>query len=74
MIEPKAGIFLGHMTTRIRDELWAKAVTGRAAGACLQLWSVTSEQGFQWRSFGEGSRRIVDFEGLYLVEKPSENH
>ena len=70
MIEPQAGIFLGRMTARIRDELWKKAVAGRKAGACLQMWSAPTEQGFQWRSFGDCSRSIGDYEGLYLVEKP----
>ncbi|MFN9294983.1 MAG: type I-E CRISPR-associated endoribonuclease Cas2, partial [Planctomyces sp.] len=26
MLEPRAGIFRGSMTARIRDELWKKAV------------------------------------------------
>ena len=67
MIEPKAGIFLGSMTARIRDELWNKAVKGRKAGACFQAWRYPCEQGFQFRSFGDTSRQLVDFEGLYLV-------
>ena len=29
MIEPKAGIFLGRMTARLRDKLWEKAVDGQ---------------------------------------------
>jgi CRISPR-associated protein Cas2 len=67
MIEPKAGIFLGHITARVRDELWKKAVAGRRTGACLQIWTAPTEQGFQFRSSGEASRELVDFEGLYLV-------
>ena len=70
MIEPKAGIFLGRMTARIRDELWAKAVKGRKAGACLQVWNSPGEQGFKFRSVGDGSRELVDFEGLHLVAIP----
>ena len=70
MIEPKAGIFLGRMTTRIRDELWKKVVAGCKAGACLQAWSAPGEQGFQFRTTGETSRRLRYFEGLALVEIP----
>jgi CRISPR-associated protein Cas2 len=67
MLEPKAGIFLGRMTSRIRDELWAKAVAKSACGACLQAWSASGEQGFQMRTHGEMTRKIVDLEGLSLV-------
>ncbi len=67
MIEPKAGIFLGSMTARIRDELWLKAVKGQQSGACFQAWRSPTEQGFQFRTFGEATRQIVEFEGLYLV-------
>ena len=70
MIEPKAGMFLGRMTARIRDELWRKATDRSQAGACLQIWAAPGEQGFEWRSHGDFSRSIVDFEGLYLVEIP----
>ena len=73
MIEPKAGIFLGRMTARIRDELWAKAVKDSKAGACFQAWRYPCEQGFLYRTFGEMSREMVDFEGLHLVavDRPS---
>lgn len=67
MIEPKAGIFLGRMTARIRDELWKKAVAGRRSGACVQIWRSPTEQGFEFRTFGEPSRDFVEFEGLNLV-------
>ena len=70
MIEPKAGIFLGHLTARLRDKLWEKAVNGCGEGGCLQAWNSPNEQGFVVRTWGDGSRRIVDFEGLHLVAIP----
>jgi CRISPR-associated protein Cas2 len=71
MIEPKAGIFLGRMTARIRDELWRKVLRKAEGGAALQAWSSPTEQGFQFRTFGDSSRQLIDFEGLHLVLKPS---
>ena len=70
MIEPKSGIFLGRMTARLRDKLWAKAVAGSRGGACLQAWSSPGEQGFLVRTSGDTSRKVVDFEGLHLVAIP----
>jgi CRISPR-associated protein Cas2 len=73
MIEPKAAIFLGRMTARLRDKLWEKAVAGSREGACLQAWSSPGEQGFVVRTHGDGSRKMVDFEGLHLVSIPHAN-
>jgi CRISPR-associated protein Cas2 len=73
MIEPKAGIFLGRMTARLRDKIWQKAVAGSRGGACLQAWSSPGEQGFAVRTDGDGSRKVVDFEGLHLVSIPRAN-
>ena len=67
MIEPKAGIFLGRMTARIREELWKKVTKACREGACLQAWSVPGEQGFSIRTFGDTTRKIVEIEGLQLV-------
>ena len=67
MIEPQAGIFLGRMTARVRDELWKRAVNQCRGGACLQIWSAPTEQGFEFRACGQSTRRLVDMEGLYLV-------
>ena len=72
MIEPKAGMFLGRMTARIRDELWKKAVDRAGDGACFQAWRSPTEQGFQFRTHGDRSRKMVDFEGLHLVSIPAD--
>lgn len=58
MLEPKAGMFLGRMTARIRDELWKKAVAGSGDGGCFQAWSARNEQGFEFRTHGDLSRQM----------------
>ncbi|QDU60461.1 CRISPR-associated endoribonuclease Cas2 [Planctomycetes bacterium Pan216] len=69
MIEPRAGTFLGRMSARVRDELWAKAIDGAKGGTCVQIWRANTEQGFAYRVFGEPQRRLVDIEGLHLVAR-----
>ncbi len=71
MIEVKAGIFVGCLTPRVRDELWKAAVKGCKDGSCLQLWDNPCEQGYCLRSHGEPSYRPVDLEGLLLIQRPS---
>ena len=71
MIEPKAGIFLGRVSTRVRDELWKKAIDKSKAGSCVQIWTTNqTEQGFSYRTHGDPTRQFVDLEGLHLVLLP----
>ncbi len=67
MIEPKAGIFLGRVNARVRDKLWQKATEKSAGGACMVIWRSNNEQGFEYRTHGDLSRQMVDYEGLHLV-------
>ncbi|HRJ34272.1 MAG TPA: type I-E CRISPR-associated endoribonuclease Cas2e [Fimbriimonadaceae bacterium] len=67
MIEPHAGIFVGHLSGRVRDKLWEKVVLEVAEGSALMLHSARTEQGFDVRCHGERTRVPVDFEGITLI-------
>jgi len=70
MIEVKAGVFLGRMSARVRDELWEAAVKGCKTGSCFQAWDTPSEQGYALRAHGEPSYVPVGFDGLTLIRHP----
>ena len=70
LLEPKACVFIGHVSARIRDELWFKCIDKSKAGGVFQAWSTNQEQRFQMRSFGDTSRHIVEIEGLQLIQIP----
>ena len=75
MIEPKAGMFLGRMTARMRDRLWRKAVEGAGdSGSVVQVWTAATPQGFAFRVHGDPTRHWVDLEGLHLVAIRRPNH
>ena len=68
LIEPKAGVFLGSPTARIRDKLWDKAIRKRKHGYVLQIWSDSSPQGYGFRSEGDSCRQMHDWLlALYLT-------
>ena len=68
LLEPKAGVFLGNPSARVRDELWERAIKkARDTGAILQIWTDQNPQGFSYRQFGERSRVFADLEGLALI-------
>ncbi len=70
MLEPRAGVFVGTLSAMVRDRIWEKVCAGAREGACTLLFSSNTEQGFSVRTWGEGSRRVEDFEGLFLVRMP----
>ena len=74
LIEPKAGVFVGHVTALVRDKLWEKCSKHKKAGGVTQIWSTNTEQRFAVRSTGDPSRQIVEFEGLFLVRRPPKSH
>ena len=68
LIEVRSAVFLGNPSSRIRDVLWDRTVLHpRNQGYAIQMWSDQGPQGFSYRTWGEGSREIVDFEGVALV-------
>lgn len=69
LIEPRSGVFIGHVSGMVRDKLWEKCCQGAKTGGVLQAWSTNNEQRFTIRMAGHTRRQIVDFEGLQLVRQ-----
>jgi CRISPR-associated protein Cas2 len=72
MIEPHAGVFVGHVSGMVRDRLWDKCCRGSKSGGVVQLWSTNNEQRFALRTWGDTQRDVVDFEGLQLIRRPKD--
>lgn len=69
-LEPKSGVFVGRTSATVRDKLWEKACSQAKDGGCLMIHSSNNEQGYKIKSWGETTRVIKDFEGLFLVTIP----
>lgn len=67
MLEVKAGVFVGTLSARVRDKLWARIRATHKAGALL-IYRTRTEQGFTVESHRDPSRLIIDIEGLQLVQ------
>ncbi len=72
LIEPRAGVFVGHINAMVRERLWEKCCKARGTGGVVQLWSTNNEQHFLMRMSGDTTRRIVEVEGLQLIQVPLE--
>ena len=71
LVEVKTGVFVGHVSARVRDKLWDKCRTSKRMGGVTQVWSTNNEQRFEMRMAGDTSREIVDFEGVKLIRIPA---
>lgn len=71
LLEPKSGVYVGRVSAMVREQLW-ELVEKRLPrdGAAMLIQQSKNDQGYEVRSIGEGSRLLVDFEGLWLVERP----
>jgi CRISPR-associated protein Cas2 len=67
LLEPHSGVFVGHVSALVRDQLWEKCAQGKGAGGVIQIWSTNNEQHFAMRMAGDTKRLLVENEGLQLV-------
>jgi CRISPR-associated protein Cas2 len=71
LIEPRAGVFVGHVNGMVRERLWEKCIKAAGAkGGVVQLWSTNTEQRFAMRLHGETQRAMIELEGIQLVQIP----
>lgn len=70
MVEPRAGVFVGHITAMVRERLWEKCCKSCRDGGVLMIWTMNNEQHFEMRKYGDTSRQVVDYEGLQLIRLP----
>lgn len=70
LMEVSAGVFVGHVTRRVRDDLWARVVDLVGSGRALMVYSATNEQRLQVVSHGH-DWEPEDVEGLVLMRRPS---
>lgn len=69
LLEPKSGVFIGIVSTIVREKLWSKILSEQGMnGTGLMFYSTNSEQGYEVELFGKSQRGITDFEGLKLVK------
>lgn len=71
MLEPKAGVFVGTVSATVRDLLWEKACQEVGDGGCTMIYRTNNEQGFAIRTWGDTTREVEDWEGLFLVRRPN---
>ena len=68
LLEIKAGVFAGTISASVREILWEKVTQGTEAGGAVLLYSAQNEQGFEMRMHGDPRRKVIDLDGIQLIE------
>ena len=69
MFEIHTGLYVGKMSAKVRDLLWAKVCDNLNSGQATMVYSSNNEQGFEFRTHNS-DWSIIDFEGISLLKRP----
>lgn len=69
MIEPRACMFVGSISAMVREKLWEHLIKDYPDCGAMLLYSAQTEQGFAIRTNGDTTRRVVDMEGVALIQR-----
>ena len=70
LLEPKSGVYVGHVSAMVRERLWERVCKGLKSGAATLVYSSDTEQGYALRNWGDTSRLVESFDGIALVRVP----
>ena len=70
LMEIAAGVYVGRVSARVREKLWARTVETCKGGRAVLVFSTNNEQRMDFRIHGE-TWEPIDFDGLKLMMRPS---
>ena len=68
LLEVRAGVYVGDVSRRIREMIWHQVNELADNGNVVMVWSMNTESGFDFITYGENRRMPVDVDGLRLVK------
>ncbi len=67
LLEIRAGVYVGKLSRRVREMIWATIEGGLDEGNAVMAWSTNTEAGFEFLTAGENRRVPVEMDGIRLV-------
>jgi CRISPR-associated protein Cas2 len=71
LLEISAGVYVGHVNSRIRQRLWSKVIDMAGPGRALLVYRQSGEQHLSFRVH-DHHWEPVDLDGLTLIRRPTE--
>lgn len=66
LLQLKAGVYVGTLSARVRDQLWKSTCESLRGGWAVLLLAAKNEQGFDIRAHGRAPVEFEDLEGLWI--------
>ena len=67
LLEIRAGVYVGKLSRRVREMIWATVEEGLGDGNAIIAWSTNTESGFDFQTLGRNRRIPVELDGIKLV-------
>ena len=67
LIEIRAGVYVGDLSTKVREMIWQQVEVSIEDGNAIMAWSTNTESGFDFLTLGENRRLPIEIDGLKLV-------
>lgn len=67
LIEIRAGVYVGDLSMKVREMIWAHIEKGIEDGNAVMVWTTNTESGFDFLTLGKNRRLPVELDGLKLV-------
>jgi len=67
LLEVRAGVYVGKVSRRVREMIWAQIEKGIEDGNAVMVWSTNTESGFDFMTLGANRRIPVEMDGIKLV-------
>jgi CRISPR-associated protein Cas2 len=67
LLEVRAGVYVGTVSRRVREMIWETVIKGIDEGNAVMAWSMNTESGFDFLTWGANRREPVEIDGLKLV-------
>ena len=67
LLEVRAGVYVGDLSKKVREMIWAQVLAGLEGGNAVMAWHSNNESGFELETAGANRRVPIDFDGLKLV-------
>ncbi|MHB8978030.1 MAG: type I-E CRISPR-associated endoribonuclease Cas2e [Trichloromonadaceae bacterium] len=67
LLEIRAGVYVGKVSRKTREMIWANLVSGIENGNAIMAWATNTESGFDFMTLGANRRIPKEMEGIKLV-------
>lgn len=69
LMEISAGVFMGRVSARVRDQVWERSVSMVGSGRAILVHPANNEQGMEFKVHGH-HWEPVDIDGISLMMRP----